>query len=106
MSTVTTPAPAVPAMPPPPEDALYEIVDGKYEALPPMSTQASIVATRLVGHLIAFTRGQQLGEVACETLFGLTARAAEAPPRRGLRLVQALAEGPAPPDDRSLAGGA
>ena len=50
MSSVTTWDPVAPALPGPPEDALYEIVDGRYEELPPMSTQASIVASRLVGH--------------------------------------------------------
>lgn len=72
MSSVTTWDPLTPVLPAPPQDALYEIVDGQYEELPPMSTQASIVASRLVGELIAFAKAHRLGEVVSETLFGLT----------------------------------
>jgi len=72
MSSVITWDPAAPPRPVPPEDALYEIVDGQYEELPPMSTQASIVASRLVVKLSVFAEGHRLGEVVAETLFGLT----------------------------------
>jgi len=37
-----------------------------------MSTQASIVASRLVVKLSVFAEGHRLGEVVAETLFGLT----------------------------------
>jgi Uma2 family endonuclease len=62
--------------PPPdfPEDVLYEIVDGKYEELPPMSTYAVIIASRLARKLGDFAESQQLGEVVSEMLFGLTPR--------------------------------
>ncbi len=72
MSSVITRDPVAPTPPVPPEDALYEIVDGQYEELPPMSTQASIVASRLVGELRVFVKARRLGEVVSETLFGLT----------------------------------
>src|SRR5271157_3962106 len=72
MSSVNTWDPVAPPRPAPPEDALYEIVDGQYEELPPMSTQASIVASRLVVELSVFAKGHRLGEVVGETLFGLT----------------------------------
>jgi Uma2 family endonuclease len=70
MSSVSTSGPVMP--PPPPEDALYEIVDGQYEELPPMSTQGVIVASRLARRLGNFAEEKQLGEVVTEMLFGLT----------------------------------
>jgi Uma2 family endonuclease len=74
MSTVTAWDPAGPALPPPPEDVLYEIVDGKYEELPPLSTQAGVIASRLARNLGNFTADRQLGEVVTEVLFGLRPR--------------------------------
>jgi Uma2 family endonuclease len=71
MSTVTTAEPLAETAPPP-GDALYEIVDGKYEELPPMGTQAGLVATRLARKLGEFVEAGELGEVASEVLFGLT----------------------------------
>ncbi len=72
MSIAISRDPLTPLLTVPPVDALYEIVDGKYEELPPMSTQASVVASRLVGELMAFAKTHQLGEAVGETLFGLT----------------------------------
>jgi Uma2 family endonuclease len=63
---------ASPVLPPPPEDALYEIVDGRYEELPSMSMQAIVVVSRLSRKLGVFAEAKQLGEVVCEMLFGLT----------------------------------
>jgi Uma2 family endonuclease len=74
MSTVTARDPAGPALPPPPDDVLYEIVDGKYEELPPMSTQAGLILFRLARKLGNFAEEKQLGEVVTEVLFGLTPR--------------------------------
>jgi Uma2 family endonuclease len=76
MSTVISWDPVVaPVLPPPPEDALYEIVDGQYEVLPPMGTQAGLVVSRLARKLGVYAEGKQLGEVVSEILFGLTPRA-------------------------------
>jgi Uma2 family endonuclease len=72
MSSVTTYDPAVPAAPLPPQDALYEIVDGRYEELPEMSTQAAVIASRLARRLGNFAEEKQLGEAVTEALFGLT----------------------------------
>jgi Uma2 family endonuclease len=66
---------AAPVLPPPPEDALYEIVDGRYEELPPLGTQAMIVVSRLSRKLGTHAEQKQLGEVVCEMLFGLTPKA-------------------------------
>jgi Uma2 family endonuclease len=71
MNALTTWGPTLPTDAPPPE-ALYEVIDGKYVELPPMSTQASLVASRLVRRLGIFADEKGLGEVAGETLFGLT----------------------------------
>lgn len=59
----------------PPPDALYEIVDGEYKELPPMSTHAVIIASLLVSHINVFTLSKGLGIAACEALLGLSARA-------------------------------
>jgi Uma2 family endonuclease len=75
MSSVTTYDPTAPALPAPPEDALYEIVDGRYEELPEMSTQAAVVASRLARRLGNFAEEKQLGEVVTEALFGLSPKA-------------------------------
>ncbi len=72
MSTITSCDPVVPILPAPPEDALYEIVDGRYEELPEMSTQAVLVASRLARRLGNFADERRLGEVVTEMLFGLT----------------------------------
>ncbi len=66
---------ASPVLPPPPDDALYEIVDGRYEELPPLGTQAGLVVTRLSRTIGNHAVEKQLGEVACEVLFGLTPKA-------------------------------
>jgi Uma2 family endonuclease len=52
-------------------DTLYEVVNGKYVELPPMSTTAGRIASRLVRKLGNFTEEQQLGEVVGDILFGL-----------------------------------
>ncbi len=64
-----------PVLPPPPEDVLYEIVDGRYEELPPMSMQAVVVVSRLSRKLGVYAEQKQLGEVVCEMLFGFTPKA-------------------------------
>ena len=53
-------------------DVLYEIVDGRYVELPPMSTFAGLVTSRLTRRMGIFAETQQLGEVVSEILFGLT----------------------------------
>jgi Uma2 family endonuclease len=73
MTTLLTREPLAPTIPPTrDEDALYEIVDGRYVELPPMSTFAAIVTTRLGGHLISYNEQHGLGHPAVEALFGLT----------------------------------
>jgi hypothetical protein len=50
---------------------LYEIVDGRYEELPPMSAYAIVLANLLsFASFFALPRG--LGVAVCEGLFGLT----------------------------------
>jgi Uma2 family endonuclease len=76
MSTVINWGPvAAPLLPTPPEDALYEIVDGQYEELLPMSTQAVVVVSRLSRKFGSYAEEKQLGEVVCEMLFGLRPKA-------------------------------
>jgi Uma2 family endonuclease len=75
MTTVTTWGPIAAAAPLPPEDTLYEIVDGRYVELPPMSVYAGVIASRLVQLLGTFATSHQLGQVVAEVLFGLTPRA-------------------------------
>ena len=50
-------------------DALYEIVNGQYVELPPMSTSSAVIASRLVRKLGAFADARQLGEVVSQPLF-------------------------------------
>lgn len=69
-ATALEPAPAVP-----PErngaDALYEVVNGEYVELRPMSTRAIVIASRLHGLLWPFAAQHALGEVVSEALFPL-----------------------------------
>jgi Uma2 family endonuclease len=53
------------------EDVLYEVVNGQYVELSPMSTLAGMLATQLVVELGTFSSTHSLGRVACEVLFGL-----------------------------------
>jgi Uma2 family endonuclease len=50
-------------------DAQYEIVNDQYVELPPMSTSATVVASRLMRKLGAFADSRQLGEVVAQPLF-------------------------------------
>ena len=74
MSTSTTREEPAAVMTSPPEDILYEIVDGRFEELPPMSTQAAVVASRLTRKMGHFAEKNGLGEVVTEVLIGLTPR--------------------------------
>src|SRR5437773_619823 len=72
MTTLAIPNPTVAPLPTSRgEDALYEIVNGKYVELPPMSTFAGIVASRLTRNMGPFADNHHLGEVVSEILFGL-----------------------------------
>ncbi len=72
MISLPTLEPVVPAAPPAAGDnVLYEIVNGRYVELPPMSTAAGMIASRLGHKLAAHAEAQELGEVANEILFGL-----------------------------------
>jgi Uma2 family endonuclease len=55
----------------PQNDTLYEIIDGQRVELPPMSIYATIVSSRLVKKLGAFTDANNLAEVVAEGLFRL-----------------------------------
>src|SRR5262249_28427013 len=69
------PAPPGAALPPSLQDApLYEIVDGQRVELPPMSSFAGWVASRLDQRLGPFADNEGLGTVVTETLFLLDAR--------------------------------
>ncbi len=74
MSTVTTAEPTL-TLPPPQngDDVLYEIVNGQYLELPPMSTFAVRIATLLGKALEVFAQAHQLGRVVIEALFALDA---------------------------------
>jgi len=50
-------------------DARYEVVNGQYVELPPMSTSAALIATRLVVELSLYLRDHQLGQVIGQSLF-------------------------------------
>jgi Uma2 family endonuclease len=50
-------------------DARYEIVNGQYVEMPPMSTSAGVIASRLLIALGAFVMGRDLGEVVYDVLF-------------------------------------
>jgi Uma2 family endonuclease len=50
-------------------DVLYEIVNGQYVELPPMSTSAAVIASRLVIRLGGFAESRQLGQVVAQPLF-------------------------------------
>jgi Uma2 family endonuclease len=67
--------PSSPAMPAIPysgaNDVLYEVVNGRYVELPPMSTYAAVLASRLHGRLDAHVEAKQLGLAVVEALFGL-----------------------------------
>ena len=72
MPLATAVQPAVTSAPPANGDeVLYEIIDGRWVELPPMSFFAARIASRLVGWLIAFSRTKALGEAVMETLFHL-----------------------------------
>lgn len=68
MPTITT---VVPPALGPVDDPLYESVDGQIVELPPMSTYAGILASRLHGRLDAYVEGKQSGHAVMEILFGL-----------------------------------
>jgi Uma2 family endonuclease len=53
------------------DDVLYEIIDGRYVELPPMSLLANLLATVLTEFIASYVRSQQAGRVATETLFDL-----------------------------------
>jgi Uma2 family endonuclease len=56
---------------PPPTEVLYEIVDGQYKELPPMSAEATLLAARLFRKLVVFLELHDLGEAVPELLCGL-----------------------------------
>lgn len=71
MTTATILEPAVTPILPIDGDALYEVINGQFVELPPMSTKAVRVATILVSEVEVFAKMRQLGRAASEMLFGL-----------------------------------
>ena len=55
-----------PVQPVPPENVLYEIIDGRDEELPEMSPQTTVLVSRLARRLGTFAEEKQLGEVVTE----------------------------------------
>jgi Uma2 family endonuclease len=53
------------------DDPLFEIIDGRYVALPPGSYFASLIASALFGKLFAYKRTNDCGLLTIETLFRL-----------------------------------
>jgi Uma2 family endonuclease len=53
----------------PPEEALYEVVNGQKVELPPMGAQSTWLASRLDQRLGPFAEGNGLGTVVTEMLF-------------------------------------
>jgi Uma2 family endonuclease len=66
MSFAAVPAPAAP-----PEEPLYEVVNGHRVELPPMSAQSTWIASLLFGHLFPHVHGRSLGWLVSEMLFAL-----------------------------------
>lgn len=65
-------APAEAAEPPKADEILYEVVDGAWVEIPPMSYYAAEIATNLGAELYAATKGRATGRVIVEGLFRLT----------------------------------
>jgi Uma2 family endonuclease len=53
-------------------DALYEIIDGQYVEMPPMSSSAVRIASVLLAYLETFARTNRLGRAVAEMLFPLS----------------------------------
>jgi Uma2 family endonuclease len=68
---VTGPQVPVEFPPAPPDEPLYEVVNGRRVELPPMSTYATVIASFLQDHLGPHARANSLGLVVTETLFVL-----------------------------------
>lgn len=72
MTAIAPPgAVVVPAPPAPPDEPLFEIIDGQRVELPPMSAYAARIAFRLMSRLDEFARHHNLGEAVTEVLFHL-----------------------------------
>jgi Uma2 family endonuclease len=72
LATIATAPPLFfPAVPSIADAALYEVVDGQYSELPPMSTYAGVLASRLHTRLGVFVESRRCGQAVMEVLFGL-----------------------------------
>src|SRR5689334_14612746 len=71
MSVLDVPPPLAPLPPPPKEEASYEIIDGQWVELPPMSVLAKVVANVLAGFINGFARAGGHGRAVVEVLFRL-----------------------------------
>src|SRR5439155_27091899 len=69
MASATTLEPVDRATKPAVEEALYEVVDGQRVELPPMSSYATWIASRLQTRLDSFAELRKLGTVVDEMLF-------------------------------------
>jgi Uma2 family endonuclease len=72
MNIIARPGQAVEEALPVPGDALYEIVNGQYVELPPMSSSSVRIASVLLAYLETFARTNQLGRAVAEMLFPLS----------------------------------
>jgi Uma2 family endonuclease len=73
MMTATILEPEVIPTPPINGDVLYEVINGQYVELPPMSTKAVRIASLLQTRLEVFAAENQRGQSVTEMLFGLQA---------------------------------
>src|SRR5579871_4981965 len=72
MATATVSEPALTAAPPVHGDeVLYEIINGQWVEMPPMSAYAALLGSLLVSHLNHFARANSLGVAVSEMLFHL-----------------------------------
>ncbi len=69
MATVTRPMPG--AIESPPDEVLFEVIDGRIEETPPMGAYEGRVASSLQTKLDSFVEDHQLGQVVTEVLFDL-----------------------------------
>jgi Uma2 family endonuclease len=53
------------------DEVRYEIINGRWVEMPPMSAYAGIIASRLVSYLSDFARAHGLGEAVTDVLFRL-----------------------------------
>jgi Uma2 family endonuclease len=103
MTTATAPAPVQTLPPSNGDEVLYEVIDGQWVKMPPMSIRASRVASRLQSRLGTFCHDHKLGEAVMETLFRLPLLPRHRDRRPDLAVIaaQRLAQATAQPEDEN-----